>query len=185
MKAQQYHQFLSCEAYWFFSPLIFHSFNRLMCNTTYIFFFINCVSLLLQLDGTHAQENDEDVYRQFWVCDISFEKTYWFFLLTLCLFLIIGKGTGRVENCSEKIFSSFSRNSAVSFGTKWGMECSYAPGRMTLSVAQMAKCMGTSVLCVQLCCEYLLLSLPWNFFIINHLWISLFFPEMYRLYTVC
>lgn len=82
--------------------------------------------------------------------------------------------------------SSFSRNSAVNSRTKWGMECSFAPGRMTLSVAQTAKCMETSVPCVQVCCEYP----PFSFLLMSS---SLIFPESefpkqcveYILWVIC
>lgn len=77
-----------------------------------------------------------------------------FLLFTLhYVFLIIRKDAGRIENYSEKIFSSFPRKSAVNFGTKWGMEHLHAPGSIILSVTQMAKCMETSVPCVPASCE--------------------------------
>lgn len=96
------------------------------------------------------------------------------------LFLRRGKGAERVDSHSEKIFS---RSSAVNFGTKWGMECLYAPGRMTLSAAPMAKCTETSVPCVQAYCEYLPSSVPLNLFIIDHVWVSVS-SEVCRIYTM-
>ena len=113
---------------------------------------------------------------QFWVHDRNFLNAF-DLLLYVFTFLFLSYSAlvilqnrqkcreGR-KSLSESIFSSFSRNSAVSFGTRWGTECSYAPGRMTLSVARMAKCMETSVPCVQACCECLSSSLPFNLFMI-------------------
>lgn len=147
--------------------------------------FINCVSLLRQLDYRQPQENDEVFTHPLQYQDNSESVMKALKRLTdlllyvipsnfpsysvlpiLRLFLIIGKGARRVENCSEKMFSSCFRNSAVSFGTKWGTGCSHAPGRNTLSKAQMAECTRASVPCVQVCCEYLLSSLPQHFLII-------------------
>lgn len=181
--------------------MIYQSFYRL-CYVTqhkhiYFIFSTNFVSLLLHLDCKQPQESDNVKYFQihssartmlslWWkLCEhlliYCYMSSLFFFLFTLhYLFLRISKSIGRVGSHCEKIFS---RSYAVNFRTKWGMECSYAPRRMTLSVAQMAKCMETSVPCVQVCCEYLSSSVPPNLFIIHHVWASVSL-EMCRIHTM-
>ena len=170
----------------------------MICNITQrcILFSANFVSFLLHLEYKQPQ-NDDDEYFQIYcsartslspwqkLCKYlpinCYLSTFFAFLLTLHHVLLRrGKGVGRVDGHSEKIFS---RSSAVNFGSKWEMECLYAPGRMTLSVALMAKCMETSVPCVQVYCEYLPSPVPLNLFIIAHIWVSAS-SEICRIYTM-